>query len=173
MPLGDVQKFSNRPKRHRWSGPLRRHMWLSFWEPPLSWHSLSFDSNKFFETGRRTSRMSLWLPLLVTWLFHHPITLWFFLLFIPKSELRWANFFRDATKSQFLKPGPRDPFRIVRQRVKWTSSSPQDKALIAHQGKRRSPPQGPKSQQTRSGLDVWSGHTLQTYIELLPSIDPG
>ena len=67
IPLGDVQKFSNRPKRHRWSGSLRRHMWLSFWETPLSLSSLSFDSSKFLRTRRRTPRLNLRHPLLMIW----------------------------------------------------------------------------------------------------------
>ena len=71
-----MQKFSNRPKRHRWSGSLRRYMWLSFRETPSLLSSISFDSSKCLKTDKRTSRLNLWLPLLMTWLVHLPITLW-------------------------------------------------------------------------------------------------
>ncbi len=56
-------------------GSLRRHMWLSFRETPLSLSSVSFDSNKFLETDRRTSRLNLWLSLLMTGFLHNPIAL--------------------------------------------------------------------------------------------------
>ena len=116
MPLGDVQKFSNRPKRHRWSGPLRRHMWLSFWETPPSLSSISLGSNKFLETDRRTSRLSLWLPLLMIWLFHNPITLWFSLWFNPQSELMLPPYHRFTASphlSLFYLPIPLSPRLLI------------------------------------------------------------